>query len=101
MRIKFSADSIDGVIFSGVVDKILEFTDENKLDIVSATLYANIKTRSLKPMKVVVKENNHEVEWYVQKNEFTKVEAEDCQFVAEVLNDDNEVVGYLYKREIV
>ncbi len=101
MRIKFSADSIDGAIFSGVVDKLLEFTEENKLDIASATLYANIKTRSLKPMKVVVKENDHEVEWFVQKNEFTKVETEDCQFVAEVLSDDNEVVGYLYKREIV
>lgn len=100
MRIKFPAEAINGDIFKGVIEQLLEFTEENKLEVSSATLYANIKTRSLKPIKVVVKENDNEVEWFVQKNEFTSVDKEDCQFVAELIDDDDETVGFLYKREI-
>ncbi len=100
MRIKFPAEAINGDIFKGVIEKLLEFTEENKLEVSSATLYANIKTRSLKPVKVVVKENDNEVEWFTQKNEFTAVDKEDCQLVAELIDDEDETVGFLYKREI-
>lgn len=100
MRVKFPAETINGDIFKGVIERLLEFTEENKLEVSSATLYANIKTRSLKPIKVVVKENDNEVEWFVQKNEFTSVDKEDCQFVAELIDDEDETIGFLYKREI-
>lgn len=100
MRIKFPAEAVTGEIIGEVIEQLLDFTEDNKLEVTSATLYANIKTRSLKPVKVVVKENGNEIEWFAKKNEFTRAEEEDCQLIAELTDDEDEIIGYLYKREI-